>query len=89
MKLTYRDAIREALREALRTDPATFETVSVRLGGYTLLNASLRVQLVEGLSVALRGENLLDVCHACHGWIHNHPAISYEHGWMKHREVVA
>ncbi|MEQ1440674.1 TonB-dependent receptor [Fontimonas sp. SYSU GA230001] len=42
------------------TDPATFETTPVRLGGYALVNASLRVQLFDGLSLALRGENLLD-----------------------------
>jgi vitamin B12 transporter len=31
-----------------------------RMGGYTLLNADLRVKLVESLSLSLRGENLLD-----------------------------
>lgn len=47
-------------RRDIGFDPATSETSSVRLGGYTLLNASLRVQLIDGLSLALRGENLLD-----------------------------
>lgn len=41
-------------------DPATSKMASVRLGGYALLNASLRMQIVDGLSLALRGENLLD-----------------------------
>jgi hypothetical protein len=28
--------------------------------------------------------NLIDVCFACHNWIHLHPAISYEQGWLLH-----
>ncbi len=27
---------------------------------------------------------LLDVCEACHMWIHDHPAESYERGWLLH-----
>ena len=27
--------------------------------------------------------NLLDVCHACHAWVHSHPARSYELGLLK------
>lgn len=27
-------------------------------------------------------ENLLAVCLQCHAWIHAHPAISYERGWL-------
>lgn len=27
----------------------------------------------------------LAVCHACHAWIHNHPAWSYEHGYLLRR----
>lgn len=26
--------------------------------------------------------NLLDLCTPCHEWIHAHPAVSYERGWM-------
>lgn len=25
---------------------------------------------------------LLAVCFVCHDWIHGHPAVSYEHGWL-------
>jgi hypothetical protein len=28
--------------------------------------------------------NLIDVCFACHDWIHLNPAISYERGWLLH-----
>lgn len=28
--------------------------------------------------------NLIAVCVACHSYIHNHPAISYERGWLVH-----
>ncbi|AKF28222.1 hypothetical protein YH66_12040 [[Brevibacterium] flavum] len=27
-------------------------------------------------------ENLLDVCHVCHTYIHAHPALSYASGWL-------
>lgn len=27
-------------------------------------------------------ENTLDACHACHSYIHAHPAESYERGWL-------
>jgi len=27
--------------------------------------------------------NLLVVCASCHGWIHAHPAISRQAGWLK------
>lgn len=26
--------------------------------------------------------NLLDLCWPCHDFVHAHPAISYDHGWM-------
>lgn len=26
--------------------------------------------------------NLLAVCSACHDWIHAHPSLSFEHGWL-------
>ena len=29
-------------------------------------------------------ENTLIVCAACHTFIHAHPAISYEKGWLVH-----
>lgn len=29
-------------------------------------------------------ENLLHVCTTAHTWIHEHPADSYEHGWLTH-----
>lgn len=29
-------------------------------------------------------ERLAVVCLSCHGEIHNHPAISYEDGWLIH-----
>lgn len=28
---------------------------------------------------------LLAVCLPCHDYIHAHPAVSYEHGWMRKR----
>lgn len=28
-------------------------------------------------------DNLLGVCAACHGYIHDHPAEAYENGWMR------
>ena len=28
--------------------------------------------------------NLIDVCTPCHNWIHAHPALSYERGWLIH-----
>lgn len=34
-------------------------------------------------------ENLLAVCHACHGWIHLHPGLSYELGFLRHREAAS
>lgn len=27
-------------------------------------------------------DNCLHVCAACHTWIHGHPKVSYEQGWM-------
>lgn len=30
-------------------------------------------------------EATLDVCAACHRWIHDHPKISYERGWLLRR----
>jgi hypothetical protein len=27
-------------------------------------------------------ENLLDLCPPCHRWVHAHPRISYEAGWL-------
>ena len=27
-------------------------------------------------------ENLVGICHRCHYWLHNHPAIAYENGWL-------
>lgn len=38
-----------------------------------------------------RGEHFLNVdswlavCHECHAWIHAHPAVSYERGWLTRR----
>ena len=29
--------------------------------------------------------NLLDVCWMCHSYIHEHPAESYENGWLRRR----
>jgi hypothetical protein len=29
-------------------------------------------------------ENLLDLCDACHKWVHAHPKVSYENGWLIH-----
>lgn len=26
----------------------------------------------------------LDSCSWCHQWVHDHPAIAYEHGWLVH-----
>lgn len=26
--------------------------------------------------------NALDLCSACHSWIHHHPAVSYANGWL-------
>lgn len=28
--------------------------------------------------------NLIDVCEACHEWIHANPALAYEHGYLVH-----
>lgn len=28
-------------------------------------------------------ENLLWVCHLCHQWIHDNPAVSFEKGWLR------
>jgi 5-methylcytosine-specific restriction endonuclease McrA len=28
--------------------------------------------------------NLIDVCMPCHEWIHAHPALSYQRGWLLH-----
>jgi hypothetical protein len=33
-------------------------------------------------------DHLLDVCHVCHAWLHNHPEVSYETGWLLHYEDV-
>jgi hypothetical protein len=33
--------------------------------------------------------NLAAVCHACHGWIHAHPALSYRMGWLRHWEAAS
>jgi hypothetical protein len=30
--------------------------------------------------------NLLDICDAEHRWLHAHPAVAYERGWLLHRE---
>jgi hypothetical protein len=29
-------------------------------------------------------ENLLACCNACHGFIHKHPELSYQQGWLIH-----
>lgn len=29
--------------------------------------------------------NLLVACHVCHSYVHEHPAVSYEKGWMARR----
>lgn len=29
-----------------------------------------------------RIENVIRLCHECHGWVHAHPAESYERGWL-------
>lgn len=26
--------------------------------------------------------NLLHICHVCHDWVHKHPALSYERGYL-------
>lgn len=28
--------------------------------------------------------HLLDVCHVCHQWVHEHPEASYAAGWLLH-----
>ena len=33
--------------------------------------------------------NTADICFACHSWVHLHPAISYENGWLKRRGIAA
>lgn len=33
--------------------------------------------------------NLLWICAAGHTWVHQHPAVSYEHGWLMHAWDVA
>jgi hypothetical protein len=33
-------------------------------------------------------DHLLDVCHLCHDWIHQHPEHSYTAGWLLHYEDV-
>ena len=30
--------------------------------------------------------NLLDTCRPCHDWVHAHPAVSYDNGWLLHTE---
>lgn len=34
-------------------------------------------------------ENLISLCAACHGWVHNHPAESRQRGWLASRYGVA
>lgn len=33
-------------------------------------------------------ENLMHVCHGCHRWIHLHPLISYQRGWLLKRNTM-
>jgi hypothetical protein len=33
--------------------------------------------------------NLLDLCDPCHRWVHAHPKISYDNGWLKHSWEVS
>jgi hypothetical protein len=33
-------------------------------------------------------EHTLDLCDACHRWIHAHPEVSYERGWMERRTAT-
>ena len=33
-------------------------------------------------------ENLISLCAACHGWVHNHPAESRARGWLASRYGV-
>jgi len=33
-------------------------------------------------------ENLLHLCHRCHGWVHANPAVSMEKGWLRKRGEV-
>ena len=30
-------------------------------------------------------EHTLDCCGPCHRWVHAHPAVSYERGWLERR----
>ena len=32
--------------------------------------------------------NLISLCAACHGWVHEHPAESRKHGWLVSRYGV-
>ena len=27
-------------------------------------------------------ENMVHICHLCHGWVHRNPAYSYDQGWL-------
>lgn len=32
-------------------------------------------------------DDLMHVCHPCHDWVHAHPAVSYEAGWLRRSGV--
>ena len=36
----------------------------------------------QARQVSDRLSNLLDVCRACHGWVHGHPVAARQAGWL-------
>lgn len=72
--------------------PAAAKVVKARSGG--LCEASVRAGVCTIYATRIhhaRGrlthnpECLLHLCDQCHVWIHAHPAVSYERGWMMQR----
>lgn len=53
---------------------------------YTVVGARHHRKLRRQASKAEKhtASNLIDVCEACHEWIHANPALAYEHGYLVH-----
>ena len=87
------------VREILEERPWCERGVAARIdefvtGEYwskeTQINRSTQVH--EKLTRARGGDitdkaNCVALCRACHGWIHDHPAVATEEGWLEHRKA--
>ncbi len=66
--------------------------VFARCGGLCEVCGAARAEVVHHRLRRSQGgrndlSNLVGACGGCHDWIHAHPALSYERGWLLRRPL--